>query len=104
MRLMMPQKESWESLNINLRIKKIYFDQILSGEKTSEYRRDDPYFQKMLFKKHYKTITFHYQIEKRLQCDILQIKKIKNPLLKQKLPFLMTKMVFEIRLKNPRLL
>ncbi len=66
--------------NVTLRIKRVYFDQILSGEKTIEYR-DCKAFYERLFRDvtTLKTLTLHYQRARKLRADIVAITRIKTP-------------------------
>jgi len=43
---------------LHLTLKRIYFDQILSGEKTREYRERKPYWVKRFFEKQYMQVLF----------------------------------------------
>lgn len=66
--------------HISLRIKKIYFDAIMRGEKTAEYRSVTARYRAMLIKDPKITeITFHYQSADRLTCKVKSIKEIKRP-------------------------
>lgn len=62
---------------IILPIKKIYFDRILSREKTIEYREYKPYFQKV-FSEKVDCIEFHYYQGKRLLVEVERIEIINN--------------------------
>ena len=44
---------------LHLVLKHCWFDKILSGEKTSEYRECSEYWNNRLNKKHYDTVVFH---------------------------------------------
>lgn len=85
-----------------LPLKQCYFDPILKLEKIYEYRADTKFYRERLTHQ-YKKIIFHAYSSERIICDIIGIKRIKNPLKNQNLPFLSTDYVFEIELKNPQL-
>jgi ASC-1-like (ASCH) protein len=63
---------------LTLRIKKKYFDLILSGEKTIEYRDFKPYYQR-IFQKKYDYLRLHYQSSRSLIIKIEGVRKIKTP-------------------------
>jgi hypothetical protein len=84
-----------------LPIKKVYFDQILSKEKTKEYRANTPFYQRRLNKK-YKSIVLHYYKGSYLIAKIKSIELVPNPLLHENLSFLSTPEVFEISLSSPK--
>ena len=44
---------------LHLVLKKCWFDKIVSGEKTSEYRECSPYWNKRLSNRQYDTVVFH---------------------------------------------
>ena len=44
---------------LHLVLKRCWFDKIVSGEKTSEYRKRSDYWNKRLANKHYDTVVFH---------------------------------------------
>lgn len=64
--------------NITLRIKKVYFDQILRGEKRVEYRDAKPYYDRM-FKERPHTLILHYQRAERIFAQVKRIRKIRTP-------------------------
>lgn len=78
---------------ITLRIKKIFFDQIVSGEKKIEYRELNDYYR-TLFDTKARLIHFHYQKIETLICGILSIDTIDNP--KPESPYLKTSRVYAI--------
>lgn len=61
-----------------LRIKRVYFDRILNGEKRREFRKVSPYYES-LFKVKPKRLKLHYQQAARLEVEVLRIRKIKTP-------------------------
>lgn len=61
-----------------LRIKRVYFDRILNGEKKREFRKVSPYYE-ALFSKKPKTLKLHYQQAAKLEVEVLKIRKIKTP-------------------------
>jgi ASC-1-like (ASCH) protein len=63
---------------MSLRIKKVYFDKIKSGEKTVEYRKNSKFYRR-LFAKKITSLTFHYQKPPQLTVKILDIRLIKKP-------------------------
>ena len=68
-------------MQLTLRIKKVYLDQIRSGEKKIEYRANTPYYNKIFKNKsQYKRILLHYQNPNdKLQRPIKRIRKVNNP-------------------------
>lgn len=89
---------------ITLTLKKIYFEQILAGQKIYEYRSDSPFFRARFEHKKYTKIVFHYYKRERLECDVIKVDKVPNPFLNDDLSFLTTSKVFRIHLKNPKLI
>lgn len=63
---------------LNLRIKKIYFDKIASGEKIYEYRKNNAFY-KTRFDKKPEIISLHYQQNLYLDCRVLEIDIIETP-------------------------
>lgn len=86
-----------------LTIKKVFFDQIKTGEKTTEYRSVSPYYIKC-FEKNPTHLKLHYQGGVFLLVKITSIKIIETPdFLKQSgIPF--SKTVFAINLKDPQII
>lgn len=67
--------------NITLRIKKKYFDLILDGQKTIEYRAQKFYYTRMFQRgDDIKTLTLHYQSPRKLRADVVSIRLIETPL------------------------
>lgn len=64
--------------SVTVRIKKVFFDKIASGEKTIEYRNITPFY-KIFENPDVKTILFHYQKNPRLIAEIIKIEKVKAP-------------------------
>lgn len=84
-----------------LRIKKIYFDQILSGEKSIEYRQNSKFFQTRLSKKIHKVILICGP--RIIHAMVTKIELIDKPMHLMNLPFLPTPKIFAIHLKNAEL-
>lgn len=64
-------------MNLTLRIKKVYFDRILNGDKFIEYRDKKPFYNRILRNKdQFKTLILHYQKPCRLKCEITAVKII----------------------------
>lgn len=74
-------------MNLTLRIKKVYLDEIANGLKKVEYRRDNEYYAN-IFSRTYSTLTLHYQSKRRLVVEILNVKKIAIPKKHVNSPFL----------------
>lgn len=66
-------------MTITLRIKRVYFDLIASGEKTIEYRDAKPYYDKMLSRKGITQLKLHYQQKRQMLCEVKRIRKIRTP-------------------------
>lgn len=65
------------SMNITLRIKRKYFDLILSGKKHIEYRDVKDYYNRLFrHAQEIQTLTLHYQKERKLVCKVKEIKKM----------------------------
>lgn len=62
-----------------LRIKKIYLNQIKSGEKKFEYRSDKDYYEWLGSIDVPFLLQLHYQTSDRLFCKVTAVKKIKTP-------------------------
>lgn len=62
----------------SLRIKKFYFDQIRSGEKKIEFRKNTEFYRR-LFSKKIETLTLHYQRRERLKVKVRRICLIDRP-------------------------
>jgi len=80
-----------------LRIKKMYFDKILTGEKRKEYRAVKPFY-KFLEDPELSEIVFHYQQPRRLRCKVLKVRKIKTPARLKDSPIGFGSRVYEITL------
>lgn len=89
---------------LTLRIKKVYFDEILEGKKTSEYRANSDFYRNLIEKHPYTILRLHYQSVRQVECDIDRIRLIKNTLEPKLRAFINTKMIYEILIKNPRLI
>lgn len=88
---------------LTLRIKKVFFDQILDGSKTKEYRSDTEYYRS-LFAKKPKRLKLHYQGGKSILADIRGIRRINKPKRLQNSPYVTTEKVFVISLSDPKLI
>jgi hypothetical protein len=67
-------------MNATLRIKRVYFDQILSGEKSIEYRDVKPFYERMFERNaSIKTLTLHYQRGRKLICDVIAVHRMPTP-------------------------
>ena len=81
-----------------LRIKKVFFDQILAGEKTYEYRSGTPYYQKF-FDADISALKLHYQYDRRhLIVAVHDIELIDKPEHLQSSPYLSTDQIYKITL------
>lgn len=61
-----------------LRIKRVYFDRILSGKKKSEYRARKAYYS-FLEAKNLKKLRFHFQTDEYIEVNVKKIRVIKTP-------------------------
>lgn len=61
---------------LHLTLKKKWFDMILSGEKTEEYREIKPYWMKRLFNKHFDVIKFRNGYSKNSPWMIVELRSI----------------------------
>lgn len=64
--------------NVTLRIKRRYFDEILSGAKSVEYRDARPFYDRT-FAETPATLTLHYQRERVLRADVVSVSRIPRP-------------------------
>ncbi len=86
---------------LTLRIKKIYFNKILSGEKICEYREKKLFYDR-IFRKEYEYMKLHYQGKEKIIVKLKQIKVIKNIYKKEERPkHLMTDEIYKIEFKEP---
>lgn len=86
-----------------LRIKRVYFDAIMSGTKTREYRKQSSYYDRLLARvPRPSLLKLHYQCrERQLIADIIAINLIDCPWhLKREEGW--TEKVYEIKLRHPR--
>lgn len=81
-----------------LRIKRVFFDQILCGKKTVEYRSLVPYYKK-IFDKNPKIIIFHYQSNARLFCYVENIEIVNCVERYKKSEYLYTEQIYAISIK-----
>ena len=58
-----------------LRIKRIYLDAIVDGSKTSEFRADNEYYNR-LFLTPFNRLKLHYQSSRQIIVEVTNIKKI----------------------------
>lgn len=84
-----------------LRIKKKYFDQIESGEKTAEFRSNTPFYQS-LFKEKPSFLYLHYQGPVGLVVEVKSIRLIKKPVRFKDSEILTTEKIFKITLGKSR--
>ena len=65
---------------VTLRIKKKYFDLILSGEKKVEYREAKDFYFELFFRprKMPKFLKLHYQSERQLKVELKQLSLIRG--------------------------
>lgn len=91
---------------ITLLIKKFYFDKILSGEKTFEYRSVTPYYEN-LFASNPTHVRMHYQKHRHLLFEMSSLEIIDTPEeIKESARlrnFEIGERVFKIGISNPRL-
>lgn len=75
----LPARDTKKKILRVLRIKRIYFDRILSGEKKSEFRDAKPYYTSLLEPKP-DFILFHYQNPRdKIIARVLSVEKIPTP-------------------------
>lgn len=63
-------------MTITLRIKKVWFDEIRHGHKTTEYRVASKYNDALIAKRPL-AVKFHYQGPDVIMCPVLSIRKIR---------------------------
>lgn len=83
-----------------IRIKKVYFDLILSGQKRLEYRSVKPYYR-FFESKDLRALVLHYQGKRRLLVSVVSVDKIRRPKFLEKSGIDFTSRVYRIELKNP---
>lgn len=90
--------------SVTLRIKKTYFDRILRGEKTVEYRDAKPFYDRLFSGRRVKTLILHYQSSRQLAVDVVSVRKVRTPkrLKESAIPF--GSKVYAIKLGRSRLL
>lgn len=88
-------------MRMTLRIKKIYFDRILNNTKIVEYRSYKPFYKNL---ENATSIMFYYQTTQRLLVDVISVKIIKKPEFLNQSKINFTDQVYEILIKNPRLI
>lgn len=86
-----------------LRIKKVYFDQILEGTKTVEWRSFTPFYQR-IFSRQPTRLRLHYQQPRVLEADILRIDVVDKPESMRDSPWVTTDRVFKISIANAQLI
>ena len=89
-----------ETRIVTLRIKRVYFDKILSGEKRVEYRHFKDYYVKMFEGYEPTVLRLHYQQGPMLQVGIKSIKVIPTPERLLNSPLSFGRVVFAISLKG----
>lgn len=65
---------------VTLRIKRKYFDAILSGDKRVEYRDHKDYYSRLLGRPGIKAIKLHYQGIRQALVEVKSIRLIETPL------------------------
>lgn len=85
---------------VTLSIKKVYYDAILDGSKTIEYRKDSPFF-KVRFDKPCNRLILHYFKDCRLECQVRLVELIPNPF-PERAQFLDTDQVYAIHIGEVR--
>lgn len=85
---------------LHLRIKKVFFDKIKSGEKISEFRNKTEFYDKLL-KNRPKKIVFHFQKKERLLVDVIDISIIPKPQRFINSTILTTDRIYKIDVSNP---
>lgn len=81
---------------ITLNIYQKYLDQIKSGEKQYEYRKNSPFYEKLLNCKENDILILKSKSES-LKCKIISIELVKNPM-PEKPVFLNTDLVYQIKI------
>lgn len=82
-----------------LRIKKVYFDRIKSGEKTIEYRDGRSYYAGLLAgRPKLKRLRLHYQGTEILEVEVKSVRLINKPKRFENSPFFKEKKIFAIYL------
>ena len=67
-------------MDVHLRIKKIYMEQIISGEKTIEWRSASSFNNKKFEKKNLKHLILYYEAtKKRVRAKVEKVKLVKRP-------------------------
>ena len=68
------------SRTVTLRIKRVYFDQILSGTKLVEYRDVKPYYERLFQdSSDISTLRLHYQRGPMLEARVDSVQRIPRP-------------------------
>lgn len=87
---------------LNLTLKRQYFEEILAGTKTIEYRICTPYYdEKFNSQRQWGTVEFHYYTSRKLVCDVLKVEKIPKPEHLQDSVYLKGTHCWAIHLANP---
>jgi len=81
-----------------LRIKRVFFEQIRAGTKTSEFRAATPFYSSRFDKNEHGEILFHYQTPERMLVELLRIDLIDNPFLERSIAYLSTPQIYELKL------
>lgn len=84
----------------SLRIKKIFFDLIKSGEKRVEYRKNSVFYRRLLLARKIKTIELHYQKPNRITIEVESIRLIDRPEKFRGNAMLPTEKVFAISIRR----
>jgi ASC-1-like (ASCH) protein len=81
-----------------LRIKRVYFEKIKSGEKTTEYRDGRDFYVKMFEGLPIKYLKLHYQGRDTLTVEVRSIRLVKRPARFKESIFFTTPKIFAIKL------
>lgn len=62
-----------------LRIRRVFLERILAGEKRVEYRDARPYYQRLLERRPITALRLHYQSPRRVLAEVKRIERIPKP-------------------------
>lgn len=86
-----------------LPITKQYYDKIMDGSKTTEYRKDVPFYHRLLDRaKDADTLILHYRKDIYMMCGIKKIRNIKRPKKLENSKHITTDRCFGIDVINPK--
>lgn len=83
---------------LTLRIKKVYFDLIKSGDKKTEYRDGREYYTSLLEGPTIKYLKLHYQGAETLTVEVKSIRLVKRPARFKESIFFTTPKIYAIKL------